>query len=399
MPKKPPPKVNFTKPVIEALKPPADGREYVYDAKVPGLAVCTTHTGAKSFYLYRRINGKPERIRLGGFPDIGPDQARTLAMQQNGKIADGVNPNELRRLGRGEMTLGELWEHYLERHAKPHKKASSVAEDVRQWEQYLTEWKSRRLSEIRRDNVQSLHTRTGKHHGPYAANRLLALLSKMFNVAASIGLASVNPCRGVQKFKEKTRDRFIHPDEMRPFLEALKNDPDETMRDFFIMALFTGARRRTVQAMRWEDVNLERATWRITDTKNNEPQTVLLSPPAIGVLERRQKRRKKNEPFVFSGRGNSGHIEEPKGAWKRITEAAGIKDLRIHDLRRTLGSWQAAAGVSLPIIGKSLGHRSQVSTAIYARLDLDPVRASVESAAVAMLTAGSAKSSNKKGGR
>ena len=103
-------RIAFTKAAIYSLKPPTQGREYLYDTKTPALALCITHTGAMSFYVYRRVNGRPERIRLGGFPEIGPEQARKLADQVNGKIAAGMNPQQAKRVGRGEMTMGELWE-------------------------------------------------------------------------------------------------------------------------------------------------------------------------------------------------------------------------------------------------------------------------------------------------
>jgi integrase len=145
--------------------------------------------------------------------------------------------------------------------------------------------------------------------------------------------------------------------------------------------------------MQWADINLDRAEWHIEETKNGTPQTVTLSPEAIDVLQNR----KPSEPttFVFPGDGSRGHLIEPKKGWKRILERAGIDDLRIHDLRRTLGSWQAKTGASLAIIGKSLNHKNQNSTAIYARLDLDPVRDSVNTATSAMMAAAGLKNDAK----
>jgi integrase len=136
--------------------------------------------------------------------------------------------------------------------------------------------------------------------------------------------------------------------------------------------------------MQWADINLERAEWRIKETKNGTPQTVTLSPEAVEVL---RGRKVEGDKFVFPGTGKTGHLAEPKKGWQRILERAGIADLRIHDLRRTLGSWQAKTGASMAIIGKSLNHKNQNTTAIYARLDLDPVRDSVNTATNAMMTA------------
>lgn len=155
------------------------------------------------------------------------------------------------------------------------------------------------------------------------------------------------------------------------------------------MSLLTGARRSNVLAMRWEDISFERAEWRIALTKNGTPQTVTLSPEAVGILGNRMP--VETAGYVFPGLGKHGHLVEPIKGWKRILERSGIQNLRIHDLRRTLGSWQAKTGASLSIIGKSLNHKSPSTTAIYARLDLDPVRESVERATDAMLVAAGRK--------
>lgn len=134
-------------------------------------------------------------------------------------------------------------------------------------------------------------------------------------------------------------------------------------------------------SMRWADINLERREWRIADTKNGEAQTVVLSPEVISLLSERNR----SSEFTFPGTGKHGHLVEPRKGWTRILRRAGIENLRIHDLRRTLGSWQAKAGASLVVIGKSLGHKCISTTAIYARLDIDPVRESVERAASAIM--------------
>lgn len=145
-----------------------------------------------------------------------------------------------------------------------------------------------------------------------------------------------------------------------------------------MMSLLTGARKSNTLAMRWKDINFTTATWRIELTKNDDAQTVHLPQQAVDILTERKW--SSESPFVFEGAGRSGHLADPKKAWARILKEAGIDNLRIHDLRRTLGSYQAATGANGYIIGKSLGHRSQQSTAIYARLNLDPVRESVNKA-------------------
>lgn len=229
--------------------------------------------------------------------------------------------------------------------------------------------------------------------GPGSANRVLALVRAMYNKARELGFEGQNPAAGIEKFPEKSRKRFLHGDEMPKFFMALGEELNTTLRDFFLLALYTGARRDNVQAMRWDQLSIERAEWVIPDTKAGEPQTVYLPEPALAILRERAVDSKSSE-WVFPGRGKSGHIEEPKLAWARILKRAGIQNLRIHDLRRTLGSWQAATGASLPVIGKSLGHKQQSTTQIYARLDLNPVKQAVDRATAAIAAAAEAKNAD-----
>ena len=239
--------------------------------------------------------------------------------------------------------------------------------------------------------MDRLHKKIGRENGVVTANIALKLLHVMFNKAINEWRiwSGENPAHGIKKFPEQSRDRFLQSDELPRFFQAVAEEPNETIRDYVLISLLTGARRTNVLEMRWQDVNFERAEWRIGMTKNGTPQTVTLSPEALDVL--RNRKPQEEAVFVFPGIGKQGHLAEPKKGWTRILERAGIADLRIHDLRRTLGSWQAKTGASMVIIGKSLNHKSQSTTAIYARLDLDPVRQSVNTATSAMMAAAGVK--------
>lgn len=277
----------------------------------------------------------------------------------------------------------------MERHAVNKK---SGKEDERRINQHiLPSWGNLKISAIKRADVAALHSRIRKTKGHYEANRMLALISTMLKLAEQWGIVeegTPNAAKGVKKFKEVSRDRFLQSDELPRFFKSVADEPNETIRDFILISLLTGARRDNVLSMRWEQINFDRAEWRIPTTKNGEPQTVILSPEAVEILKARQDL---DSEWVFSGTGAAGHLIQPQKGWKRILERAGLTDLRIHDLRRTLGSWQAKTGASLSIIGKSLNHKNPSTTAIYARLDLDPVRESVERATNAMLAAGGLK--------
>lgn len=159
--------------------------------------------------------------------------------------------------------------------------------------------------------------------------------------------------------------------------------PPKVKRDVYKDIRETAARKSNVLSMHWSNINLVDQTWYIPDTKNGEPHLVPLTQKAMMILQRR--REQSDSEWVFpSSTSSSGHLQEPKKAWKRICKKANLTDLRIHDLRRTAGSWMAISGASQYVIGKALNHKSPESTAIYARLSLDPVREFMEKASNAM---------------
>jgi integrase len=385
--KRKPQRIAFTMARLERLQPPERGRVFHHDTGCPGLCLCVTAAGAKVFYLYRWADGRPAQIRIDGFPAINVETARRRARDLLAQLASGIDVQAVRRARREEPDVQALWQHW-EAVAKPRKR--SWAEDERQYDAFLKPWAGRRLSAVKKADVQALHARIGAKNGVYAANRVLALLRAMFNQASEIGHRGDNPAVGVKKFPEQSRDRFLQADELRAFFDALAAQP-EVWQVFFMVALLTGARRANVQAMRWADVDLDRGLWLIAaaDAKAGKPLCVPLSPQAVVIL-RTHRERVPAGPWVFPSYGKTGHITEPKGAWKRICEAAGLADCRPHDLRRSLGSWMAISGATLPVVGKALGHSQPNTTAIYARLSVDPVKAAVTTAADAMLKAGNA---------
>ena len=375
-------KANFTKAVINAAVAPPTGRTYQHDAKEAGLVLMITAAGRKTFQLYKKHQGRPVRVTLGTWPETTVEQARKKCREAKVELAEGRNPNDALRQEREALTFAGLFDIYLERHAKVRKR--TWREDETYYRRHLApRLGKKKLADITRADVAAIHARIGKER-PTHANRVLALISSIFGRAIEFALwDQLNPCIGIRRFPEQSRDRFLSGDELRRFFAALEQEPNDTTRDFFIVALLTGARRANLLEMKWADVDLGAATWRIGRTKNGSPQTVALVEPVVELL--RIRREGIDSLFVFPGKGKTGHLVEPKKGWSRLCKAAGIEGARIHDLRRTMGSWQAKTGASLPIIGKSLNHKNQTTTAIYARLDLDPVRSAMEKAAAAML--------------
>lgn len=374
---------NFTKKSLDALPCPEKGKRlYVYDTRVRGLELMVTDQGTKSFKVYRKLNDKPVRVTLGKYPDMTIEQARNEAQRIITEMLKGKNPNDEKKKLRAETSFGELFSLYMTRYSKQQKK--TWKSDERDVPRFLGHWFQRKLSGITKQEVQALHEKVGKENGQYQANRLLARIQIIYNKAIEWGWEGINPAQGVKKYKEKSRDRFLHPDELPRFFESLDSEPNDTIRDYIYVSLFTGARKSNVLAMRWEEVNFERQEWLIPETKNGESLRIHLVDLVLELLKTRLEKYGRRE-WVFEGPGETGHLMEPKAGWKRILDRAGIKDLRLHDLRRTLGSWQAATGANSYMIGRTLGHKTSQSTAVYARLNIDPVRDSVEKATQAML--------------
>jgi integrase len=380
-------KFTFTKRKLESLPVPKAKRATYHDSEVRGLGLLVQPTsGHRAFFWYRKVHGFPTFRKIGDFPDLTVEQARGTASGYNARLAKGENPFSERT----HETIERVFEDYIARHLQAHSKNPERAAKAARWHinRFLPSWKARNLASIRREDIRALHAAIGEKYGHYNANRVLQLLKAVFNWARREELTDgENPARGIQLFHESARIRFAQPTEFPKLFAELRREQNLDLRDFVILALFTGARRGNLLAMRWDQLDLQRGLWTIPDPKNREPHTVALIAEAVAVL-RSRRRRIMDRPWVFPGQGRTGHLVEIKHGWIVFRERAQLGDLRIHDLRRTLGSWQAGTGASLPIIGKSLGHRSVGATQVYSRLILDPVRKSVEQATRAMLTAG-----------
>lgn len=415
-PKSPSAKLKLRIADIRAAAVPVEKAQIDYHFETPrGLTLRVSRGGKRSFYVLARMRaGKMIRQKIGDFPNVTPEQAKTKALDLLAKIASGEDPTAERRLIRGSETLEAVLEQFLAN--KRSKRGGALSERTRfdyrdVFERNCTSIAHKKLPEITSDDIVRIYHKVGKRSGAQA-NKTRAMLSSLFAWAIKAKMVSHNPVSEVGKaYVEESRDRFMCGDELKRFFEAL-GTINEDLRDFFLLCLFTGARRSNVQEMRWEDIDFDRAVWRIALTKNGTPQNVTLSPESIGILQGVKERAKgysdlaeaeflagkisnniKDSSFVFPGKGKTGHLVEPKKSWATLLKNAEIKNLRMHDLRRTLGSWQAITGASMAVIGKSLNQKSLEATQIYARLDLDPVRHSVQTATNAMLVAAGVKSS------
>ena len=368
------PLVNLTKKCIDATPHPSVGQVFLRDSKVPGFGVRVTKN-SKSFIMEKRIDGQMFRWTLGSYGSLTLDEARKKAQAENGKISKGENPARDRKEKLHAATFGELKGLYL-KNQEPRKK--SIHHDKNMLKNHLTQWENRKLSTIKRVDVVTLHNHIGES-ARYAANRTVALLRRMFNLAKIWGVyTGENPAKGIEFFPEEKRERFVQPAEMPKLWEAIKAEPNVYIQSSFLLSLFTGARRGEILAMEWAHLTLNDAdpVWRIPTTKAGRAHTLTLAPPVVALL--RSIPRMQGNPYVFPSHRGVGHLVNISRAWRRIRERAGLLDVRIHDLRRTVGSMLKAAGEDLTLIGKVLNHSQLSTTAIYARLNLDPVRKALD---------------------
>lgn len=379
---KPPRRFNFTQRALAQVEPPDRGRIYVYDDKQAGLAVAITHTGHKAFYLCCKIKGRAVKMKLGDLAKLSIEQARNRVKDEGPKIAAGIDPMGNKREARAAMTLGELFNLYLEGYAKDHKR--SWPKDELQYKQHLEPWANRPLDRVTRIDVTALHAKIGKK-APVAANRMLAMLSKVFSYAASTGYRGEHPCKGVKRFKEQARQRYLDATELPRFFRALKASDNALAKHAIWLMLLTAQRRETVLSMKWENIDLARRVWTIPQTKAGRSHAVPLSAIVIAILERQQ--RGSDSPFVLASTGPRGHYTDPIPALKRVCATAGITGrFTPHDLRRTWACWAVQAGVPHNVIQKALDHTpTDITSAVYAHVGIEQLREGFEKTSRLML--------------
>lgn len=359
---------------------------WFYDSDNPGFALTVSPRGKRVFYYVGRVKGKPSRIKLGTFPTLSAEDARKAARKLAGEVAAGQDVQERRRQGRA--TLGDLWTHYLETHARPSKR--TWQRDVREWETYLQPTLGKvPLSEIERDDVSKLVANIERENGKGPARKCRSLLSTMFEVGIAGKWCILNPVRGTRRPDFDPRQRYLKVDELHAFMEAVHGLRFEIARDFILLSLYTGQRRSNVCSMRWDELDFSARLWIIPagKYKGKKPHVVPLSTLALEILQRRREARN-GSPWVLPGRGKEGHYAHPKEAWARVLDKAGIENLRIHDLRRSLGAWQQRQGASLRTIQQTMGHSTADITArVYSPMEVEQVRESVDAALAATFAA------------
>ena len=403
----------LTKRMLDALRPPAD-RQYIFDSELAGFGVSVHPSGVKTFFVqYRTAGGRrgiARRVALGRYGALTVDQARGLARRHLGDVAHGGDPAEVRRSRRDAPAVRELGTEYFAE-VTTRRKPRTVSMYKWLWNRHVLPTLGRlRVEDVRPARIAQLHTRL--HGTPYAANRVLALLGAFFSFAERQGVRPPhsNPAHQISPYDEHPRERFLTPAEVAKLGEALeraltvglpaapnrRRKPGHPSKrkhvpkslkpipaNVFAVAavrflLLSGWREREALTLCWADVDLENARATLPDTKTGR-SVRQLGAPAVALLN--SLPRVKKSPYVFPGRDPKKPLIEINRLWYAARHAAGLDDVRLHDLRHSFASTVASAGGSLLMIRALLGHKDTQTSARYAHLFDNPVKATADATA------------------
>ena len=235
-------------------------RDVRWDDAISGFGVRVYPTGRRAFVLSYRVGGRKRLITLGDYGPITLDQARDKALREKAKVTEGKDPLQGRQDRRQAPTVKNLADDYLERHAGPHKRSKSVRDDrAMLGGVVLPRLRNRKVAAVRRRDIETVHQ--AMKDTPYRANRVLSLLSKMFSLAVEWEWVERNPVKGVRRFSEEKRERWLSTDELKRLSEALNKSPNQRAANVIRMLLLTGARRSEVMSAEWQEIHFDRGVW------------------------------------------------------------------------------------------------------------------------------------------
>jgi len=367
------PQVNLTDRFIRSIRPAVKRVEYV-DSKVTGLALRVTPNGAKTWAVRYRHRGRLRRLTLGSLNIVGLSKARERARDLLHDASKGGDPATDKQLGRKAETIEDLANLYMEKWARPRKRSWKADRNLLD-RKVLPKWRNRAIVDIRRSDVRQLVEAVAEAGAPIVANRVAALLSKMFSFALDRDLVEVSPATRIPRpGREQARARVLSDAEIRILWTALDALP-EPMAALYRLRLLTAQRGGEVANMRWQDVDLESCWWTIPAavSKNKLPHRVPLNDSAAAIIASLLAKAAKDQVFVLgawqgvNGAGARGRRQQANAA-----STFPVEDFRGHDLRRTAASLMASGGIPRLTISKILNHVERTVTAVYDRHSYDP---------------------------
>lgn len=381
----------ITKRLVDAAE--ARSAEYfVWDSEIPGFGVRVLPSGRKGYVVQYRAGRRSRRISLGPSTVLTCEQARNRAISIVAAARNGADPAAERDAGRRAITVKELAERFDKEHIAIRVKASTAKEYRRNLERFILPTLGHlKVTGITRADVAKFHhdlrhiPYQANRCLPYQANRCLEVVSKMFSLAEMWGLRpdGTNPRKHIRKYPEEKRERFLSAAELRRIGEVLREMEAEGIElPSAILAarllILTGCRLNEIMTSKWAYVDLAERVLRLPDSKSGA-KIVHLGQPAAELL--RDAQRIDSNPWVIAGTLPGRRLSDLQPFWQRVRARAGVKDVRIHDLRHTFASTAVASGQGLPMIGKLLGHTQVQTTARYAHLAAEPVRTAADAVA------------------
>ena len=363
--------IRISKRTVEALEPQDRDIDY-YDEDLKGFGVRIRPSGRRTYFVMMRHKCVMRRFTIGSHGSVTPELARLKAKQIISDLAIDKNPTEVEEAVRNSVTVRSLGERFIEEYVPCHLKPSTQGEYKRCVEIFINpEIGTMKLVSVERADIAKIHHQL--RHIPYQANRVLGVLSIMFNLAESWSLRPLNsnPCRGVKKYKEKKRERFLNREELSRLGEALRVEEEfaPSAVACIRLLLLTGCRLGEVQTLKWAYLDLDTCLAFLPDSKTGR-KTLYLGSVAVKLLKSIPRRT--SNPYVIVGDIDGHHLTDMQKPWRRIRKLADLTDVRIHDLRHTFASSGVALGQGLPIIGRLLGHTQPQTTARYAHLAAAP---------------------------
>ena len=357
----------------------AEREEIFWDRDLPGFGVRVYPSGTKTFVVQSRGEGRSRRLTIGRHGSINADEARRRAARIIARIKSWDDPALPARTS--GVTVAEFAARYLEEHVATRCKPGTQVLYRAAVRQYIVPAVGETpVSSVSREQVAALHH--GLRETPYAANRAVHLLAQILDMAEDEGLrprGDANPCRSIEKFRERPHERFLSEEELRRLGRVLEaaarggGGASPAAVAAIRLLVLTGCRRSEILGLRWEHVDLEAGELRLPDSKTGA-RLVPLSPAAAEVIA--DLPRIPGNPWVISGRKTGAPLRNLQYPWEILRARAGLEDVRIHDLRHSFASRALALGESLSMIGELLGHRRVRTTARYAHLALDSVKTS-----------------------